>query len=322
MITSEESLLLIRDPDSDTWMLGKNGEVVQPGSELICPPLYRDRLSIHGQVELTMIGPARAVLRPSADKAAELVLVYGRFLVAGVGDEQRQISVRFENTDSVLTLPAAGNVAAIEVRSLRPPGMDPEDESATQRFVQVWAAEGMPRWRSGNRPEVTLETGQLLTLGSGNQVSLTDARATPPWVAEPVEAVASIESSARKGLLDLVRSNEASELSLREAMDFRRAEVGALAAQTLLLLGATTSISALKAYSIKSASGPTGPITSTPCSKRSIAVLRRRLRCERRLNRWMPPRPKRSIAYFGCDRTANWRPEVTQRSCRHWTVRT
>jgi hypothetical protein len=35
----------------------------------------------------------------------------------------------------------------------------------------------------------------------------------------------------------LVRSNEASELSLREAMDFRRAEVGALAAQTLLLLG-------------------------------------------------------------------------------------
>jgi len=237
MITSEESLLLIHDPDSETWVLGKNGEVVQPGSELICPPLYRDRLSIHGEVELTMIGPARAVLRPSADKTAELVLTYGRFLVAGVGEEQRQISVRFGDTDSVLTLPAAEHVAAIEVRALRPPGMNPEDESATQRFLQVWAAEGMPQWRSGNRPEVTLETGQLLTLGSGNQVSLTDARSTPEWITEPVEAVASIESSARKGLLELVRSNEAIELSLREAMDFRRAEVGALAAQTLLLLG-------------------------------------------------------------------------------------
>lgn len=237
MITSEESLLLIREPDSETWMLGKQGDIVQPGSELICPPLYRDRMSIHGEAEITLIGPARAVLRPSAEMAAELVLDYGRFLVAGVGEEQRQISILFEETNSTLTLPAAGHIAAIEVRALRPPGMNPEDASATQRFVQVWAAEGMPQWRSGNRPEVTLETGQLLTLGSGNLVSLTDARSTPAWVAEPVEAVGSIESSARKGLLELVRSNEAIELSLREAMDFRRAEVGAIAAQTLLLLG-------------------------------------------------------------------------------------
>lgn len=237
MITSEESLLLIRDPDSETWILGKHGEIVQPGSELICPPLYRDRLSIHGEADVTMIGPARAVVRPAADKTAELVLLYGRFLIAGTGEEQRQLSIRFEDTTSSLTLPAAGNVAAVEVRALRPPGMNPEDATATQRFLQVWAAEGMPQWRSGNRPEVTLETGQLLTLGSGNQVSLTDARSTPAWVAEPVEAVGSIESSARKGLLELVRSNEAIELSLREAMDFRRAEVGAIAAQTLLLLG-------------------------------------------------------------------------------------
>src|SRR5690606_19839525 len=143
MITSEESLLLIREPDSETWMLGKQGDIVQPGSELICPPLYRDRMSIHGEAEITLIGPARAVLRPSAEMAAELVLDYGRFLVAGVGEEQRQISILFEETNSTLTLPAAGHIAAIEVRALRPPGMNPEDASATQRFVQVWAAEGM-----------------------------------------------------------------------------------------------------------------------------------------------------------------------------------
>jgi hypothetical protein len=54
---------------------------------------------------------------------------------------------------------------------------------------------------------------------------------------EPVEVADSLESLARTGLLQLLRGNESIELSLREAMDFRRAEVGALAARTMLLLG-------------------------------------------------------------------------------------
>lgn len=236
MITSENTLLLVRDPESDVWVVGDHDDVVQPGSELICPPLYRNRLSIHEEVELTMVGPARVTLQQAPNVTAELVLDYGRFLLMGVGEQQRQVSVRFQDTDSVLTLPSAESVAAIEVLAVRPPGMDPENASATQHFVRVLAAQGVPQWRSGNRPEVTLETGQLLTLARGNQISLSDASSIPSWLDEPAEAVASIESSARDGLLALVQGDEAIELSLREAMDFRRAEVGALAAQTLLLL--------------------------------------------------------------------------------------
>ena len=236
VVTSEGSLLLIRDPDLDAWVLGKKGDVVAEESELICPPTFRDKLSIHEEVELTMVGPARMTLRPSPGKAAELTLGYGRFLVSGkVGD--RQLMIRFGDTDSVLTLPTPASVAAIEVMSTRRPGIDPEDASGTRRVIQVLATQGTPKWRSGNRPEVTLESGQLLTVDLGNQVSLSDVSVIPAWSDEPVEVADSLESLARAGLLQLLRPDESIELSLREAMDFRRAEVGALAARTMLLLG-------------------------------------------------------------------------------------
>jgi len=236
VVTSEGSLLLIRDPDLDAWVLGKKGDVVAAESELICPPTFRDKLSIHEEVELTMVGPSRMTLRPSPGKAAELTLGYGRFLVTGKVDG-RQLLVRFGDTDSVLTLPTPASVAAIEVLSTRRPGVDPEDVNGTRQVIQVLASQGTPKWRSGNRPEVTLESGQLLTVDSGNQVSLSDVSVIPAWLDEPVAVVDSLESLARTGLLQLLRGNESIELSLREAMDFRRAEVGALAARTMLLLG-------------------------------------------------------------------------------------
>lgn len=236
VVTSEGSLLLIRDPDLDAWVMGKKGDVVAADSDLICPPTFRDKLSIHEEVELTMIGPARVAMRPSPGKAAELTLSYGRFMISGKIND-RQVLVRFGDTESVLTLPTPASVVAIEVMSTRAPGIDPENPSGTRRVIQVLASQGTPKWRSGNRPEVTLESGQLLTVDSGNQISLSDVSAIPAWLDEPVEAADSLDSLARTGLLQLLRGNESIELSLREAMDFRRAEVGALAARTMLLLG-------------------------------------------------------------------------------------
>lgn len=236
VVTSEGSLLLVRDPDLDAWVLGKKGDVVAAESDLICPPTFRDKLSVHEEVDLTMVGPARVALRPSPGKTAELTLGYGRFLISGKVDN-RQLLIRFGDTDSVLTLPTPASVAAIEVLSTRRPGVDPEDPSGTRRVIQVLASQGTPKWRSGNRPEVTLESGQLLTVDVGNQISLSDVSVIPGWLDEPVEVADSLESLARTGLLQLLRKDESIELSLREAMDFRRAEVGALAARTMLLLG-------------------------------------------------------------------------------------
>lgn len=236
VVTSAGSLLLVRDADSPEWFLALQGTPVDPNGELICPPLFRDRLALSSGSQLTMIGPASMRLASRAGDVPEVRLSYGRFLVVGAATET-QLTVRSGETISVLTLPNEGSAAAIEVRSLRLPGANPENPQLNRSVVHVWAAQGTPRWRSGNLPEVTLENGQMLAVADGNQVSLEDAPEVPDWLDEPVEAAESLDALARSGLLELVRGNDSIELSLREAMSFRRIEVGALAARTLLLLG-------------------------------------------------------------------------------------
>lgn len=236
LVTGDGTLLLIRDAGVEDWMLGRQGDVIDPNGELICPPLYRDRLSLHGRSNLTLVGPARLEMSAPTGRVAEIRLVYGRFLISG-SELPEQLTIRFGETSSVLTLPTPESGVAVEVTSLRPPGADPEDPAVTRSVIHVLAVGGEPRWRSGTRPEVTLEAGQLLRLSAGYQVSLDEVSSVPGWLDEPIEAPDSLAALARTGLLELVRGNESIELSLREAMDFRRAEVGALAARTLLLLG-------------------------------------------------------------------------------------
>lgn len=236
VVTSAGSLLLVRDTDSPEWFLAIQGTPVDPNGELICPPLFRDRLALSSGSQLTMIGPAGMRLSSRAGAAPEVRLRYGRFLVAGDATET-QLTVRLGETTSVLTLPNEGSAAAIEVRSLRLPGANPENPQLNRSVIHVWASQGTPRWRSGNLPEVTLEKGQMLAVAEGNQVSLEDAPEVPGWLDEPVDAVESLDALARSGLLELVRGSGSIELSLREAMSFRRTEVSALAARTLLLLG-------------------------------------------------------------------------------------
>lgn len=236
LVTSDGSLLLIRDAGVEDWFLGRQGDVVDPNGELICPPLYRDRLSLHGRADLTMVGPARLELSALTGAVTDLRLKYGRFLIAG-SEEPTQLTIHFGEMSSQLSLPSADSGVAIEVLALRPPGANPEDPAVTRSVVQVLAVGGEPRWRSGNRPEITLDVGQLLRLAEGYQVSLDEVGSIPVWLDEPRDAADSLPEFARRGLLDYVRGNESIELSLREAMDHRRAEVGALAARTMLLLG-------------------------------------------------------------------------------------
>jgi hypothetical protein len=59
----------------------------------------------------------------------------------------------------------------------------------------------------------------------------------PDWIDPPDPNESTLQSNARSGLLELLKGDQPLEITLREATLFRRAEVGALAGQTLLNLG-------------------------------------------------------------------------------------
>jgi hypothetical protein len=249
----DNSLLMMRKPTDAAFMLVKKDATVDSASQLICPPLYRDRLSMLGQVDMTIVGPARVQLSASPNDTAQINVNSGRVLLSpwieptlSPTDDDSQIGaeetgavivqVVFGDSTHELTFGQPDAVAAIEVEYVRPPGTDPEDATSVTSFIKVLAVKGQFDWKTMGTPSVSVATGEELRWSPTEAATKNPTTSIPTWIEPSKPVPGSIESSARDGLLALVRGNESIELSLREAIDFRRAEVGALAAQTLLLL--------------------------------------------------------------------------------------
>jgi len=252
-LISDGSLFMLRKPTEANYVLAKKDELIPNGSDLICPPLYRDKLSIASAFEMTMIGPARLMIEQPDESTVVLIPSIGRLLFSrpldavplptdaelqSVAPEMKVDHVRlsFGGVEHELSLLEPISLAAIDVVHRRPHGTDPENPKSSSQTLEVLAVQGNLRWKTEGADEVTIATGEFLRWTPGNEPVKSPISKIPSWIEPKSEAAGSIESSAREGLLTLVRGNESIELSLREAIDFRRAEVGALAAQTLILL--------------------------------------------------------------------------------------
>jgi len=252
-ITSDGTLILVQKPGADSFAMVKKGDQVALTSEVICPPLYRDRLSLFGKADLTLVGPAKIMIGSADEAMPSLVLVRGRYLLSKlVGSEAAPIvaaadaestvtetstlRIVFDGVNHELTFAEPDAVAAIEIKPFRNPGKEPEAVRPTTNFIEVLSVQGALQWKTEGTDAMSISTGEILRWSSSIAVTKSVSSSIPDWIDAPKPAPGSMENSARDGLLALVRANEPIEMSLREAIKFRRAEVGALAAQTLILL--------------------------------------------------------------------------------------
>jgi hypothetical protein len=254
-LISNESLLLLRQ--GEDYVLAKKGESLSNGCEVICPPLFRDRLLLLNRLETTFVGPAKAVLESTNGEDLLMTPLLGRFVISrkavalpspesedlqNVAPESSAavIMLAYGGAEHELTLLDPLASAAVQVVSTRKLGSDPEDESSITSSLEVIALEGTLSWKTGLEGAIVIKAGELLrrsTAGESTKVTLDGGL---NWVATPLVASGSLDASARDGLLTLVRGDEPIDRSLREAINFRRAEVGALAARTLVLLDRPT----------------------------------------------------------------------------------
>ncbi|WP_413431186.1 hypothetical protein [Crateriforma spongiae] len=96
--------------------------------------------------------------------------------------------------------------------------------AATRQWVQV------------GQTEQIVEGAQWLVDSSG-KTKVQAPTEKPDWFTLEGENLTAVQQSAKDGLLALIEPENDLLLELREALDFRRSEVGALAGQTLLVLG-------------------------------------------------------------------------------------
>ncbi|EMI55851.1 hypothetical protein [Rhodopirellula sallentina] len=218
--------------------------VIRAGQVVVAPALFRPILNNQTGLEWTLAGPTRLRLGEDEQIGSVTHVIDGRLLLASTQPDvsatlllgARQIRV---------AMPEAQTVLAVELTHLRRLGSNPLAPNTRLPVYRIIAVQGNVMVQSSvmansevtsTDDTVTLETRQQLQ-GSGVQpAALTTVDRLPSWIDAPAKRDVLVES-AQEGLRQFVGNDEPIEKALREAMAFRRVEVPALAAETLLLLG-------------------------------------------------------------------------------------
>ena len=243
---SDRTLLMARgDGEAEGWGRVEKDELIAGSTTIVCPPLFRAELVTAGGIDVRLVGPARVHLSEASgdDRRVSLAIEFGRVILAAA-EPGASINVEFVGKRFRCQLREPETVTAFDVRHIREPGVDPRVEGNRVPYVEVATAMGSAELRPIGETELsvtdgslTLETNwQWVRRGeSASEVSQIDA--VPPWIDTPQVSPTSLEQTAREGLLARLDDERSLEMSLRETIQYRRVEVGALAAQALLFMG-------------------------------------------------------------------------------------
>jgi hypothetical protein len=232
-ITSGNTLIAARSKQD--WALLGKGAPVETGVTIVCGPSFNAELETDDGMLIKMFGPNQVSWQAEQDGAAILHLETGKLLISSQ-QPQSKLALVLAGQQVRLTFADASHVAAIEVRHRRAPGLDPliAENHVHTRIIR--AVQGTIQIDTNDAQ--TIETGQQWLSADDSAAVISADDPLPVWIAPPAELELSLEATARQGLLELLAENEQGlEIGLREATGFRRAEVAALAGQTLLSLG-------------------------------------------------------------------------------------
>ena len=217
---------------------------VRSGQTVIAPALYRPILTDEEGLEWTLAGPTRLKITREPSDVTRTEVIDGRLLLASTAPGVTTI-LQLGPRQVQLVMPDAQTVLAIEMVHFRPTGIDPLVPENRRPVYRVIVVQGEVTVRSElvsksdqskTEDAVTLQTGQQWQARDDQDPAVTTVSLLPIWIDDAAQKNLAI-ASARDGLMDFFAKEEPLEKALREAMAFRRVEVAALAAETLLLLG-------------------------------------------------------------------------------------
>ncbi len=215
----------------DQWERLDADAEIYGGAKVLCAPTFRSTMSLPGGT-VTMVGPSQIEWLVDNSGRVVLSLDFGHLLIDST-EPGFEIPIRIAGDSFSLKLADPEAAAAIDLSFTRSPGLDPlvrENRTPLSRVIAVRREVAL-----GARGEVkTLQAGEFRSRRGEDQAEISSIGEMPTWV-EPVDAP--FEASAREGLVQLLDGTQPLELQLREATLFRRSEVAALAARTLLAMG-------------------------------------------------------------------------------------
>jgi hypothetical protein len=231
-ILSENTLIAV-EKEGQWQRLDKDADVAS-GESLAVAPGFRATLAL-ADSELTLVGPAAAKLLPNGQGSLVVRLASGRLLVSSTKPESF-VEIQLGDEKCSLELATPETIAAIQLSHTRKPSLDPLLAESHVPVRHVIALQGAVKVDFGGASQ-TLDPGSQWTQVGGGEPGVEALDSVPVWATESTADADTLAVTARNDLLSLLDGVSSLEIALRELLGFRRSEVAALAAQTLLGLG-------------------------------------------------------------------------------------
>ena len=246
MVDGADQLILTLRGNGEWKHLGEMGEV-KLEDPIVCAPKFRARMQLlsdeaESSFDVTMVGPVGVRWLPVSyedqpQPISGLEIHYGNLLVTS---KQASVIIPLKLGDSPLdvTFEEEETVVAAIVRNSRRPGDDPFDPANRVQLIGLLCVQGAIEVDYKDEQYTVTKGNRWLKRNLQADPEVTPVATMPSWV-HPLRdgEESSLDTSAREYLLKLTNNEKPIEVALREVCLFRRSEVVALAAQSLLLLG-------------------------------------------------------------------------------------
>ncbi|MEZ6091493.1 MAG: hypothetical protein R3C05_26460 [Pirellulaceae bacterium] len=232
-LASADALLIERQTDKFNRVGFEQS--IHTGVEYVTLPTFRSTIALNNELQLTCVGPAEFSFEESDDAQPAIRLLYGRFLLEAA-EASTSINLRVGDRQALIGLSDPQSQAAMEVTAYRPLGADPENPVSVQPVVAIQALSGSVDWAIDGVDQVAI-AAPVRWSQVGTEAPVSDLADPRGWMKAPPANEVTVESIARKGLLELNDETKTVKSFLVDAVGYRRAEVAALAARSLMLLG-------------------------------------------------------------------------------------
>jgi hypothetical protein len=217
-LMSADQLLLRDEPASGGWVRVAANQMLMP-RRLLALPTYRPQVTLTVGVTLEILGgTALDLLANTPPDMPGVGIRYGRVVLMPLAKAGSRLRVMFGNRSGVLTFPDAESIAALEVRHIHRPGVNPE-AGPLHVVADLYASAGSVMWEEmGDAPGAKPKT---LRLTAPQWVSFNAALTSEPATSKDLPAWITME---RVGMLD----HRASLSLAKELPTDRLARIGLL----------------------------------------------------------------------------------------------
>ncbi|MEM8666494.1 MAG: hypothetical protein AAGG48_03205 [Planctomycetota bacterium] len=227
-LVSESTLVAAKV--GDAWEHVKKDDDIPAGIWLFVAPTFRAEFATE-KAGITFVGPSLAGWDSSVPDEPVLEIEMGRLIIKSTGFDE--ITMRLGSVPVSIKFADDESVIALTLQHYRAPGLDPLLTENRRLMAGAQVLQGSVEI-SHDGMKSNLVTGQQWTKKGAADPQVNAIEAIPAWATNDAEG---LEKEAQEGLMALIEDAEPLEMELREARLFRRAEVGALAARTLLHMG-------------------------------------------------------------------------------------